>query len=113
MKRIITLFALLCLSTGLWAQFVPDANTEYTLECCSGNAHSSTRFIGIKSEALNGQCSTGARLKFESTNGGYYIKIVDVNKYFNWSDGAVLNDTPSTVWEFRSPFITNKVALAP
>ena len=113
MKKVLLFFiALLTGVSGVWGQFVPDADTEYTLACC-GSHEGGTDFIGLNDGNLNGQCATGARLKFESTTGGYYIKVVDVNKYFNWNSGAVLGDAASTVWEFRASFIANKVALAP
>ena len=115
MKKLFTILTMLVLGIGSsWADFVPNANTEYTLQCCSSSGHSSTKFIGISNNQLIGQSSTGARFKFEATTGGYYIKVVDVNKYFNWSNGvADLGETASTVWEFRTSYIDNAIAIAP
>lgn len=115
---------LLC-SIGAVAQTVvtsPRVSTatttyEYTLECKSGYAHSTTRFIGLNDGNIHGQCAEANALKFqfETATGGYYIftTVDGVKKYFNFSTNASLDVAASTVWEFRNPFIANTVGIAP
>ena len=81
---------------------VTTINTEklYTLECRSGAAHSTTRFIGVNAEGkIDGHSSTPADVAFESgdDDGSYYIKVGD--KYIN-CDGDKLSasETKSTAW---------------
>lgn len=97
----------------MWGQFVPDADTEYTLECCATDHDG---FIGYSNEALDGRSSRGARFKFEeATDGCYYIKVVDAGKYFKWDNGdASLSDTHETMWEITpSAYIDGKYRIAP
>ena len=77
-------------------------NKLYTLECRSGAAHSAARFIGITEEGkISGQSTTAAFIKFEKANdaNGYYIKIVDAEKYLNYDGSNIVAEaTKSTVW---------------
>ena len=77
-------------------------NKLYTLECRSGVAHSAARFIGITEEGkISGQSTTAAFIKFEKANdaNGYYIKIVDAEKYLNYDGSNIVAEaTKSTVW---------------
>ena len=114
MKKLFTLLTMLVVGIGSsWADdFTPDANAEYTLQCCATD-HSG--FIGLNNGALDGRSAIGTRFKFESATGGYYIKVVDANKYFNWNNNdAVLSEGPSTVWEVTSStYIPGKYRIAP
>ena len=88
---------------GAMAQsVVTTINTEnrYTLECRSGAAHSTTRFIGITNDGkITGQSATSAYVTFEEGNeaGSYYIKVGD--RYINY-DGTNLSASTekSTAW---------------
>ena len=75
----------------------------YTLECRSGSAHSTARFIGDNGTVINGQSSEPTFLMFEpgETTGSYYIKSVVSGKYIN-SDGTNLSasSTKVTAWTF-------------
>ena len=77
-------------------------NKLYTLECRSGVAHNTTRFIGITEDGkINGQSAEAAFIKFEKANeeNGYYIKIVDADKYLNHNGSNISASTEkSTVW---------------
>ena len=104
MKKITLFFASLVLCLGAWAQNVVTAiNTEkyYTLECRSGAAHSTNRFIGDDGTVINGQSAKAAYLVFEAaeSENGYYIKSVASNKYLN-HDGTHISASAekSTVW---------------
>ena len=74
----------------------------YTLECRSGVAHNTARFIGITEDGkISGQSATAAFIKFEKANeeNGYYIKIVDAGKYLNHNGSNISASTEkSTVW---------------
>ena len=81
---------------------VTTINTEmsYTLECKSGYAHSTTRFIGVTDAGvINGQSAAAAYITFEAGEdaGSYYIKVGE--KYIN-CDGTNLSasETKSTAW---------------
>ena len=87
------------------APVVVTAITEgklYTLECRSGVAHSTTRFIGItEAGKISGQSATAAFIQFEKANdtNGYYIKVVDAGKYLNHNGNNIsANTEKSTVW---------------
>ena len=94
MKKLLLTIALVLLCGVTMAQkVVTEINTEnrYTLECRSGYAHSTTRFIGIANNgAINGQSSTPAYVTFEKGDeaGSYYIKVGE--KYINY-DGTNLS----------------------
>ena len=91
------------LTLGTWAQtVVTTINTEraYTLECRSGYAHSTARFIGVTDAGvINGQASTAAYITFENGTeaGSYYIKVGE--KYIN-CDGTNLSASTekTTAW---------------
>ena len=74
----------------------------YTLECRSGVAHNTARFIGITEDGkISGQSATAAFIKFEKANeaNGYYIKIVDADKYLNHNGSHISASAErSTVW---------------
>ncbi len=114
MKKLFTLLTMLLVGIGSsWGDdFTPDANAEYTLQCCATD-HSG--FIGLNNGALDGRSAIGTRFKFESATGGYYIKVVDANKYFNWNnEDAELGANPQTVWEVTSSqYISGKYRIAP
>ena len=114
MKKLFIFLTMLVLGiSGMWGDdFTPDANAEYTLQCCATD-HSG--FIGLNNGALDGRSAIGTRFKFESATGGYYIKVVDANKYFNWNnDDAELGANPQTVWEVTSSIhIPGKYRIAP
>ena len=75
----------------------------YTLECRSGAAHSTTRFIGDNGTVIDGRSAEPTFLMFEpgDVEGTYYIKSVVSGKYIN-SDGTNLSasTTKSTAWTF-------------
>ena len=85
----------------------------YTLECRSGNAHSSARFIGITADGkISGQSSTPALIKFEEANeeNGYYIKIVDAGKYLNHNGSNISASAErNTMWTLGVPTHTANV----
>ena len=95
--------ALVLCTAGAMAQtVVTTINTEmsYTLECKSGYAHSTTRFIGVTDAGvINGQSAAAAYITFEAGEdaGSYYIKVGE--KYIN-CDGTNLSasETKSTAW---------------
>ena len=82
---------------------VIDPTKFYTLECRSGVAHSTTRFIGDDGIVINGQSSEPTFFMFEpgETTGTYYIKSVVSGKYLN-SDGSKVtaSTTRTTAWIF-------------
>lgn len=75
----------------------------YTLECRSGAAHNTARFIGDNGTVINGQSSTPTYFMFEPAekDGTYYIKSVVSGRYIN-SDGTNLSasTTKNTAWTF-------------
>ena len=75
----------------------------YTLECRSGVAHNTARFIGDNGTEINGQSAEPTYLMFEpaATEGTYYIKSVVSGKYIN-SDGAQVTASTQkeTAWTF-------------
>ena len=104
MRKLLLTLAVLCGTVSAWAQTVVTAiNTEkvYTLECMSGAAHSTTRFIADNGTTINGQSGTSTFFCFEDgeTEGTYYIKSVESSKYLN-SDGTNIfaSTTKSTAW---------------
>ena len=85
----------------------------YTLECRSASAHNTTRFIGITEDGkISGQSATAAFIKFEKANeqNGWYIKIVDANKYLNHNGSNIsASSEKSTVWTLGVPTHTANV----
>ena len=77
-------------------------NKLYTLECRSGAAHNTTRFIGITGDGkISGRSAEAAFIKFEKANeaNGYYIKVLDAEKYLNYNGTNIVTEaTRSTVW---------------
>ena len=106
MRKLLLTLAVLCGTVSAWAQTVVTAiDTEkvYTLECRSGYAHSTTRFIADNGSVINGQSATPTYFSFEAgeTEGTYYIKSVVSSKYLNSNaDGTSLSasTTKSTAW---------------
>ena len=103
MKKLLLTIAAAFLTLGAMAQnVVTEINTEnrYTLECRSGYAHSTTRFIGVANNGvINGQSSTSAYVTFEEGNkaGSYYIKVGE--KYINCDgDNLSASTEKSTAW---------------
>ena len=85
----------------------------YTLECRSGSAHRAARFIGITDDGkISGQSAEATFIKFEKANeaNGYYIKIVDADKYLN-HDGTNISAgaEKSTIWTLGVPTHTANV----
>ena len=82
-------------------------NKLYTLECRSGSAHNTARFIGITADGkISGQSAEAAFIKFEKANNenGYYIRIVDANKYLNHNGSNIsASSEKSTVWTLGVP----------
>ena len=75
----------------------------YTLECRSGVAHSTARFIGDDGSVINGQSSAPTFLMFEpaEAESTYYIKSVVSGKYINSDGNTVTASTQkSTAWTF-------------
>ena len=105
----------------MWAQTVVTAiNTDkyYTLECRSGYAHNTNRFIGDNGTVINGQAATATFLKFEAAEGGYYIYSMASERYLN-SDGNTVTASADTktVWKLNAPthtagVVTFEVATA-
>lgn len=75
----------------------------YTLECRSGAAHSTERFISDNGTVINGRSAEPTYLMFEpgETEGTYYIKSVVSGKYIN-SDGSKITASAQkqTAWTF-------------
>ena len=113
MKKTLLSFALLLIGVGAWAQ-VTKINTEkyYTLECKSGAAHSTSRFIGYNDGKINGQSSSPAYFKFEAASDGnaYYIYCVDAEKYL-YHDGSNISASTEkkTAWTLGVPTHTPNV----
>ena len=94
MRKLLLTLAVLCGTVSAWAQTVVTAiNTEkvYTLECMSGAAHSTTRFIADNGTVINGRSETPTYFSFEAgeTEGTYYIKSVQSSKYLNCDAGKL------------------------
>ncbi len=117
MKKFLLSLVALLTTVGSWAQNVATTiNPEmvYTLECRSGYAHSTARFIGDKDGVINGQAKEGTYFSFEEVEGGYYIKSVVSGKYLNYepryNNNDVLQnqgyinaeDEPKSVWKMNS-----------
>ena len=106
MKKTLLSFALLLIGVGAWAQTVVTAiNTEkyYTLECRSGAAHNTSRFIGDNGTVINGQSPTASYFVFEEAEAenSYYIKSYKTGKYLKYvadGDKIVATDTKETAW---------------
>lgn len=116
MKKFLLSLVALLTTVGSWAQTVVTAITPgkvYTLECRSGYAHSTARFIGDKDGVINGQAKEGTYFSFEEVEGGYYIKSVVSGKYLNYepryNNGTLQNQgyinaeaEPKSVWKINS-----------
>ena len=116
MKKFLLSLVALLTTVGSWAQTVVTTITPgkvYTLECRSGHAHSSTRFIGDNGTIINGQAAEGTYFSFEEVDGGYYIKSVVSGKYLNYearynnstlqNQGYINAETePKSVWKINS-----------
>ena len=116
MKKFLLSLVALLTTVGSWAQDVATTiNPErvYTLECRSGNAHSTARFIGDNGTIINGQSAEGTYFSFEEADGGYYIKSVVSGKYLNYeprvNNNVIQNqsyinaeDEPKSVWKINS-----------
>ena len=105
MKKFTLLIASLFITMGAMAQTVVTAiNTSkyYTIECRSGHAHNTARFIADDGTVINGQSSFASYFVFEGAEGvenGYYIKSEATGKYIN-SDGSIVTASTdkATVW---------------
>ena len=88
-------------------------NKLYTLKCRSANAHHTTSFIGISEDGkINGQSAEATFIKFEKANvqNGWYIKIVDANKYLNHNGSNIsASAEKTTVWTLGVPTHTANV----
>lgn len=78
----------------------------YTLECRSGAAHSTERFIADNGTVISGQAAEGTTFSFESAgDGGYYMKSTVSNKYLSYTatDGIHTTDGKVTSWVLAAP----------
>lgn len=108
MKKLLLLFAVLCGTVSGWAQKLVTSVQEgkyYTLECNSGEAHSTTRFLGENAYGLNGQSAKPTYLIFEATDGGYYVKSSLTGMYLNQGESlggdkyaVAYSKDAATVW---------------
>ena len=103
MKKLLLSIVFVLLASITMAQKIVtaiDTEKSYTLECRSGAAHITTRFIGVtENGVINGQSSTAAEIKFEAaeSENGYYIKIGE--KYLNHNGTNISASTErATVW---------------
>lgn len=116
MKKFLLSLVALLTTVGSWAQTVVTTITPgkvYTLECRSGYAHSTARFIGDDGKVINGQATKGTYFSFVAVEGGYYIKSEVSGKYLNYEPRYV-NDAlqnqgyinaeaePKSVWKINS-----------
>ena len=116
MKKFLLSLVALLTTVGAWAQDVVttiNLDKVYTLECRSGYAHSSTRFIGDNGTIIDGQSAEGTYFSFEEAEGGYYIKSVVSGKYLNYEprdvNGTLQNQSyinaeteAKSVWKINS-----------
>ena len=106
MRKILLSLAALLTAGVAWAQTVVTAiNTEkyYTLECRSGAAHNTSRFIGDNGTVINGQSSTASYFVFEAAEAenSYYIKSYKTGKYINHNGTNISASTEkATAWTF-------------
>ena len=106
MRKILLSLAALLTAGVAWAQTVVTAiDTEkyYTLECRSGAAHSTSRFIGDNGTVINGQSSTASYFVFEEAEAenSYYIKSYKTGKYINHNGTNISASTEkTTAWTF-------------
>ena len=78
----------------------------YTLECRSGAAHSTERFIADNGTVISGQAAEGTTFSFESAgDGGYYMKSTVSNKYLSYTaaEGIHTTDSKVTSWVLAAP----------
>ena len=103
MKKFLLTMALVLLSGVTMAQNVVttiDTDHVYTLECKSGAAHSTTRFIGVTATGvIDGHSAKAAFVTFEAgdAENSYYIKVD--GKFINY-DGSKLSASEEklTAW---------------
>ena len=106
MRKILLSLAALLTAGVAWAQTVVTAiNTEkyYTLECRSGAAHNTSRFIGDNGTVINGQSPTASYFVFEEADAenSYYIKSYKTGKYLKYvADGDKC--IVSEIWRMRN-----------
>ena len=106
MRKILLSLAALLTAGVAWAQTVVTAiNTEkyYTLECRSGAAHNTSRFIGDNGTVINGQSPTASYFVFEEAGAenSYYIKSYKTGKYINHNGTNISASTEkTTAWTF-------------
>ena len=106
MRKILLSLAALLTAGVAWAQTVVTAiNTQkyYTLECRSGAAHNTSRFIGDDGTVINGQSPTASYLVFEAAEAenSYYIKSYKTGKYINHNGTNISASTEkTTAWTF-------------
>ena len=85
-----------------------DTEKYYTLECRSGAAHSTERFIRDNGTVINGRSSEGSLFQFEKADddNGYYIKSYVTGYYINHTaDGNKVYASADkvTVWTMAAP----------
>lgn len=114
MRKFTLFIASLFIAIGAMAQtVVTTINTDraYTLECRSGYAHSTARFIGVDGNgAVTGQSATATYITFEEATGGYYMKIGDLYINGETNGSAITTDAEAkTVWVLNAPSHTANV----
>ena len=85
-----------------------DTDKYYTLECRSGVAHSTKRFIRDNGTVIDGRSSEGSLFQFEAANddNGYYIKSYVTGKYINHTaegNKVYASEEKVTVWTMDKP----------
>ena len=108
MRKLLLALAVLCGTVSGWAQKLVTSVQEgkyYTLECNSGEAHSTTRFLGENAYGLNGQSAKPTYLAFEATTGGYFVKSSLTGMYLNQGESlggdkyaVAYSKDAATVW---------------
>ena len=97
MKKFTFFLASLFIAIGAMAQTTTiDVAKSYTLKC-KATDHSGA--IGLTDAGvIDGRSATAAEVKFEESNGGYYIKVGE--KYINHTgeSGLAASTEPSTAW---------------
>lgn len=108
MRKFLLTLAVLCGTVSAWAQKLVTSVQEgkyYTLECNSGSAHLTTRFLGENGYGLNGKSAKPTYLIFEATDGGYYVKSSLTGMYLNQGESfdvdkyvVAYSKDAATVW---------------
>ena len=97
MRKFTLFLASLLVAIGAMAQTTTiDVAKSYTLKC-KATDHSGA--IGLTDDGvIDGRSATAAEVKFEESNGGYYIKVGE--KYINHTGetGLAASTEPSTAW---------------